>query len=313
MAKELVSTEGLSYEDWLAHRRMGIGGSDASVVCGINRYKSPVELWMNKTGQLPDQEAGEPAYWGTRLESLVREEFTLRTGIEVSPVNYILQNEEHPFMLANLDGVCEHPVHGTCIFEAKTTSAYNSDKWDETIPDEYLLQIQHYMAVTGYKGAFVAVLIGGNTFKWRFIERDDDLIDKMIHLERDFWECVVEHLPPPLDGSEASAKFVSERFPDSIPLSMIDLPKEADDLLYQYDIACERVEQYSEQKREAENLLKLMLGECEAGTAGDRVITWKSIAQERLDSKTLKAEHPILYGKYSNKTSYRRFSIKTAS
>ena len=313
MAIELVSTEGLSYEDWLAHRRMGIGGSDASVVCGINRYKSPVELWMNKTGQLPDQEAGEPAYWGTRLESLVREEFTLRTGIEVVPVNYILQSEEHPFMLANLDGVCEHPVYGTCVFEAKTTSAYNSDKWDETIPDEYLLQIQHYMAVTGYKGAFVAVLIGGNAFKWRFIERDDDLIDKMIHLERDFWECVVEHLLPPLDGSEASAKFVSERFPDSIPLSMIDLPKEADDLLYQYDIACERVEQYSEQKREAENLLKLMLGECETGTAGDRVITWKSIAQERLDSKTLKAEHPILYGKYSNKTSYRRFSIKTAS
>jgi len=247
------------------------------------------------------------------LESLVREEFTLRTDIEVTPVNYILQSEEHPFMLANLDGVCEHPIHGTCIFEAKTTGAYNSDKWDDAIPDEYLLQVQHYMAVTGYKGAFIAVLIGGNTFKWKFIERDDDLIDKMIHLERDFWECIVEHLPPPLDGSEASAKFISERFPDSIPLSMIDLPKEADDLIYQYDIACEKVEQYTEQKREAENLLKLMLGEYEAGTAGERVITWKRIAQERLDSKTLKAEHPVLYGKYSNKTSYRRFSIKAAS
>ena len=57
-AKILVSTEGMSYADWLEYRKQGIGGSDASVVCGINRYKSPVELWLDKTGQLPPQEAG---------------------------------------------------------------------------------------------------------------------------------------------------------------------------------------------------------------------------------------------------------------
>ena len=56
-AKVLVSTENLPYEDWLEYRKQGIGGSDASVVCGISRYQSPVELWMNKTGQIPDQEA----------------------------------------------------------------------------------------------------------------------------------------------------------------------------------------------------------------------------------------------------------------
>ena len=82
----LASTENMSYEDWLEHRKLGIGGSDASVVCGINKYKSPVELWMEKTNQLPAQEAGEAAYWGTQLESIVRAEFTKRTGIEVSQV-----------------------------------------------------------------------------------------------------------------------------------------------------------------------------------------------------------------------------------
>jgi predicted phage-related endonuclease len=56
-----------------------------------------------------------------------------------------------------------------------------------------------------------------------------------------------------------------------------------------------------------------MLGEHEAGILGDRIITWKTVAQERLDSKTLKVEHPTLYKKYANKTSYRRFSIKAAS
>ncbi len=43
-AKILASTADMPYEDWLAYRRKGIGGSDASVVCGVSRYKSPVEL-----------------------------------------------------------------------------------------------------------------------------------------------------------------------------------------------------------------------------------------------------------------------------
>ncbi len=312
-AKILASTENMSYEDWLEHRKLGIGGSDASVVCGINRYKSPVELWMEKTDQIPSQEAGEAAYWGTQLEAIVRAEFTKRTGIEVKQVKQLLQSEEHPFMLANLDGICEIPDIGKCIFEAKTASAYKAGEWEDTIPDEYQIQIQHYMAVTGYKGTYIAVLIGGNTFRWKFIERDEELISMLIELEADFWRHVQELTPPPLDGSDASAKFLSGRFPSSTPQSHIALPDTAAYLLAQYDDACEQLEAITEQKQKAENLLKEMLGNNEVGTAGDRVITWKTVSQERLDSKTLKAEHPTLYKKYTNKTSYRRFTIKAAS
>ena len=189
MCKILTSTENMSYEQWLEYRRKGIGGSDASVVCGINRYKSPVELWLDKTNQIPTEEAGEAAYWGTLLEDVVRSEFSKRTGINVKQVHYILQSEEHPFMLANLDGVCEHPEFGTCGFEAKTASAYKASEWEDGIPDEYQLQIQHYMAVTGYRGFYIAVLIGGNTFRWRFVERDEELISMLIELESDFWNA----------------------------------------------------------------------------------------------------------------------------
>ena len=72
------------------------------------------------------------------------------------------------------------------------------------------------------------------------------------------------------------------------------------------------MEVLTEQKQKVENQLKQMLGEHETGTAKGRIITWKSSSQERLDSKTLKAEHPALYKKYVNKTSYRRFSIRSA-
>ena len=313
MAVVLASTENMSYEDGLEHRKLGIGGSDASVVCGINKYKSPVELWLDKTGQLPPQEAGEAAYWGTQLESIVRDEFTKRTGIEVTKPTVILQSEDHPFMLANLDGICEVPDVGTCIFEAKTASAYKAGGWEDTIPDEYQLQIQHYMAVTGYAGAYIAVLIGGNTFRWKFVERDEELISMLIELESAFWNHVRDCTPPPLDGSEAAAKFLAERFPSSKPQSQIVLPDTAADLLAQYDEACEQLEAVTERKQKAKNLLKEMMGENEVGTAGGRIITWKSVAQERLDSKTLKAEHPALCKKYTNKTSYRRFTIKAAS
>lgn len=309
----IASTEDMSYEEWLAYRKKGIGGSDASIVCGINRYKSPLELWMEKTDQLPYQEAGEAAYWGTRLEDLVRSEFTKRTGIEVKAVTYLLQSEEYPFMQANLDGICEHPEYGTCIFEAKTASAYKQGEWaEDSLPDEYLLQVQHYMAVTGYKGAYLAVLIGGNTFRWKFVERDEELISMLLQLEADFWHSVISLTPPPLDGTDASVKFLSERFPDSIPKSQIRLPDTASPLIIQYETACEKVEQYTKQKQEAENQLKQMMGEHEVGNSGNRIITWKSVSQERLDSKTLKAEHPVLYKKYANKTSYRRFFVREA-
>lgn len=309
----LTSTENMPYEEWLEYRKLGIGGSDASVVCGINPYKSPVELWMEKTNQLPYQEAGEAAYWGTQLETLVRDEFSKRTGIEVKHTNQMLQSEKYPFMLANLDGTCEHPDYGTCVFEAKTASAYRANEWENnSVPYSYVVQVQHYMAVTGYQGAYVAVLIGGNQFRWRFIERDEELISLLIKLEAAFWNHVKSITPPPLDGSEASAKFLAERFPNSVPNSQIVLPDVASDLIDQYDLACQQLETVKEQKQQAENLLKEMIGEHEIACVGDRTITWKNISQERLDTKTLKAEHPTLYKKYANQTSYRRFSIKAA-
>jgi putative phage-type endonuclease len=312
MAVILASTENMPYDEWLDWRKKGIGGSDASVVCGINRYRSPIELWMDKTNQIPYQEAGEAAYWGTQLEALVRAEFSKRTGIEVNPANQLLQSEEHPFMLANLDGECTHPTHGKCVFEAKTASAYKAGEWDDAIPDEYMLQVQHYMAVTGYRGTYIAVLIGGNTFRWKFIERDEALISMLIQLESAFWKQVQDLVPPAMDGSEAAAKFLSERFPNSVAKSKIELPNTASELIRQYEVACDHINQYAEKKQETENMLKNMLGDNEIGTADDRVVTWKSVAQERLDGKTLKVEHPTLYKKYANKTSYRRFSIKAA-
>ena len=309
----LTSTDGLSHEEWLAYRRRGIGGSDASVVCGVNKYKSPVELWLEKTGQKPPEEAGEAAYWGTKLESLIRDEFTRRTGIKVIPVKKILQSKEYPFMLANLDGVCLCPVHGKCIFEAKAANAFKANEWEEdAVPYEYILQIQHYLCVTGYNGAYIAVLIGGNVFRWKYVPRDEELISMLIRTERDFWTLVEDDVPPPLDGSKACVKFLSKYYADSIAKSKIKLPASAADLIKEFNEAKEQEDVHSIRKQKAANLLKQMLGEHEIGTVGDSYVKWQTVTQEKFSAELLKAEQPEIHSKYLVKSSHRRFSVKAA-
>lgn len=77
-------------------------------------------------------------------------------------------------------------------------------------------------------------------------------------------------------------------------------------------MASEQLSAITEQKQLAENLLKEMLGENEVGIIEKNIVTWKSVSQERLDSKALKSENPELYRKYATTTNYRRFSIKSA-
>lgn len=212
-------------------------------------------------------------------------------------------------MQANLDGVCYDPNFGDCIFEAKTASAFKLGEWENSIPDEYMLQIQHYMAVTGFKAAYIAVLIGGNTFRWQLVKRDEEIISALIQLERDFWNCAETDTPPQLDGSEASAKFLAEKFWESKNYS-IELPENAAELICKYESASEQIKALTEEKQFAENLLKEMLGENEIGVIGENTVTWKAVTQERLDSKTLKSEYPAIYKKYASTTTYRRFSVK---
>jgi predicted phage-related endonuclease len=135
----------------------------------------------------------------------------------------------------------------------------------------------------------------------------------LVKWEADFWEHVKSDIPPSLDGSEASAKYLKKKFPNSVPRSTIQLPHTAVELIRLYDEACGKGDEYSDQKQRAENLLKEMLGDNEVGIAGDRIITWKTVNRDIVDSKALKAEQPNIYKQYANNTSYRRFNVKAAS
>lgn len=309
MPNILVSTENLSHKEWLAWRNKGLGGSDASIVCGINKYKSPMQLWLEKTGKIIPEEAGEAAYWGTQLEPIIREEFVKRSNLEVIKEPNILQHSQLSFMLANLDGIVIDSINGKCIFEAKTASQYKLDQWQNDIPEEYVLQVQHYFAVTGYAMAYVAVLIGGNQFKYTVIKRDEELINMLIKIESDFWSHVENDIPPPLDGSEASTELLNRLYSSSLNNSII-LPLEAESLIKQYEESSEKEKEIKLLKDEASNKLKELLKENESGLINNRIVSWKGIKSEKFDSKKFQEEHPKLYSRYAYESSFRRFSIK---
>ncbi len=307
--KVVVKTKELSRSEWLKYRTKGIGGSDVSIIAGINPFKSVHQLWLEKTGQIePEEQGSEYTHFGTLLEPIVRKEFTERTGIKVRQKHMLLQSEEYPFMFADLDGVINEDGE-MCIFEAKTASAYKQETWEEGVPAPYILQVQHYMAVTGAKKTYIAALVGGNHFFWHEIPRDEEMIGKIIAMEKYFWEThVIGGVEPVPDGSEATTNYFNSKFSSSNGQT-IELPQEALSVCDEFDRISAEIKKLETEKNAAANLLKSYLKEAEIGIVGERKITWKEIFKSSLDTKRLKSEKPEIYTDYLTQSSYRRLSV----
>lgn len=284
---------------WEAMRNIGIGGSDASTIAGINRWKSPYQLWLEKTRQVEPEDISdnEYVYWGTVLEQLVADRFCELTGKKVRKCG-MMQSLTHEFMLANVDRLV---VGENAGLECKTANGFKAKEWEgDNVPDSYYLQCQHYMAVTGCEKWYIACLIGGNHFVWKEIPRNEDDITALIEAEGAFWEDNVKvGLMPDVDGSKSCSQALAERFPGGVTDS-ITLPKEADELLNEIDELNEAADRIKEQIESKKNGIKLMLGDHEIAYAGERKVTWKTQAgRVTVDSKKLKAEMPDVYEKYS--------------
>lgn len=315
-AIRLVDTRDMAREDWLEARKSGIGGSDAAAIAGLNPWKSPIAVYLEKTGEIESEGPGEAAYWGTRLEDLVAREFTRRTGIRVQRCNAILQHPEYPFMLANIDRRIVGTDEGPGVLECKTTSEWMRDAWDDDrAPDHYMIQMQHYLAVTGLSYGYIAVLIGGNKYRYMRIDRDEELISYLIEIEEEFWQRVESRNPPPFDGSEASGELLKRMYPEARREATVQLPGDAELLAAEYDIAQAEEKAAAERKDCAANQLKALLGECEIGILprSGRLVSWKQMSSNRFDAKALQAEHPDLHAKFTKTSSYRRFTISSTS
>ena len=257
----LVSTNRLSHEEWLAYRKMGIGGSDAGTICGLNQYRSPISVYLDKTaGNVEEQEDNEAMRQGRDLEQYVAERFSEETGKKVRKANAIFYLPEAPYMIANVDRLV---VGENAGLECKTASAYSAEKWQgEKIPPEYEIQCHHYMAVTGASAWYIACVILGREFIWRKIDRDPDVIEMLKQIEEEFWiENVQKGKMPDPDGSDAADNAIREKYPESDEKSILLTGFDAD-LERRRDIL-ELQDKLEREKKEIEQKIKLYMEDAE--------------------------------------------------
>lgn len=316
-ALKLVKTADLSRSDWLAVRRTGIGGSDAAAAVGLNPYKSQLELWLEKTGRDADlpkpdpNDTAEPIYWGTLLEPIVAAAYTQQTGHRVRKVNAVLQHPTIPFMLANLD----REIVGASdvqILECKTAGEFGARHWQDGVPEYVQLQVQHQLAVTGKQAADVAVLLCGQKLEVHRIERDNDLIARLIPLEAQFWHHVETGTPPPADGSESADRALRCLYPKDSG-ETVDFSEDRQLSAAFADLVAVRAE-IDAREQEAAKLkqtLQQAMGDASRALFETGEVSFRrSKDSTSTDLKRLQAEHPELAQQYLiPKAGTRRFLI----
>lgn len=306
----LVETGNLSTEEWLRYRKRGIGGSDVAAILGISRWQSAIEIWLSKTNQKHDEPIeNEAMTWGKILEPVIRDRFREVTGKKVIEVHAILQSIKHPFMIADIDGLTEDDEGNPAILECKTVSEYKRSEWEDGIPIYYRTQVEHYLTVTGLGTAYVAALIGGNTFVIREVHADKEMQEMLVAVEKDFWGKVVNNIRPEADGSDACKDLLDSIYRGGVSERIV-LPDEAVEWVDKYVQASADEDSAKARKQEAGNHLKEIMGDYDNASCMGHSITWKPVSSERLDSKALKEAEPEIYQKYCKTSISRRFTVK---
>jgi len=305
--KKLVSTLNLPKAEWLKFRKTGITGTDAGAVTGFNPYVSALQVYQDKiTPEISDID-NEAMRQGRDLEEYVAQRFMEETGLKVRRANCIYQNEDHPIMLADFDRLIVGEKAG---LECKTVSPYSADKWENgEIPPHYQMQVQHYLAVSGFDYWYIAALIFGKEFIVRKIERDEELISCLIAIEERFWsENVLKRVMPNPDGSNSYSEQIAKLYSIGDKSKTIQL-NNCNDMLKRRSDILNLISKLENEKNEIEQRIKLQMGDASYGLADGYKVSWSSFEQKRLDSKLLKEEKPEIYDEYCKTSSLRRFII----
>lgn len=200
-----------------AKRHEGIGASDTPIIMGYSSYKTPYQLYLEKTGAIDaDEEVTEQQYWGNALEPLIIQRFAEENDVQVSFPDTVY-HPDHPFIFANLDGWIESE---NAIIEAKCANSFQRKEWDmaltDGIPLVYLIQIAKQCVITNAARGYCAVLIGGMEYKQFIYERDAQLEDIIMKSDIAFWHRVQTRVPPDSINTSDSRMRFPKPSPDKI-------------------------------------------------------------------------------------------------
>lgn len=314
-ADQVAVLDDLTRPEWLELRKEGLGGSDAAAVLGLDEWRSPFELYLEKIGEHPDGDrdrANEAMEWGQILEEPICQRFASKTGIEIIRPRHLLRHPEHRFIMGNPDRFLLHPdERGPGILEAKTTSDWQSDLWDEEPAERALIQWTHYAAICDVTWGYIACLIGGQRLVYYRVERDDELVRMLIELEAEFWERVQTLDQPPVTGMHSDSELLKRMWKAEKDKKVL-LGDEALDIQARYWDAHKALKKAEWDKDCAGNELRLLLGDAEFGVLanGNPVATNKEIGASNFNEKRFRAEMPNFSRTYVEPNPYRRLDVK---
>jgi len=192
--------------EFLAERKTGIGGSDAAVILGLSKYKTPLELAEEKLGLTPPFEGNRFTEAGNRLEDVIAQWYADEQGCRVARANQTFRLKEHDFIMAHID---RRVLKERKVLECKSADKWTLNNWGQPgtdeIPDAYFIQVQHYLMFPNWDSADLAALIGGNDLRIYPILPDYELQEMMLESEIAFWKIIERgDLPDPIRESDAN-------------------------------------------------------------------------------------------------------------
>jgi len=211
MKKELiyVSTLGMSYEDWLQYRYTGIGASEVGCIMGLDSYKTPAELFLEKIGrevrptienmamfhgkELEDYVAGLWEYWDGDELSIIRNKAAGKKVRRMRKINAYVRNPKYPWLFVSVDRIInKHKNKGEGALELKTTSNYNVKKWDGDINPAHIMQLQTQTGVCEFEYGELANFIDGRKFDVYEFEYMRNIFEAIVDTTNDFWKRVTK-------------------------------------------------------------------------------------------------------------------------
>lgn len=301
-------------EAWLTQRNKGIGGTDISAILGVNKWKTPYDVWLDKTGRAPKFEGNKMTRRGQYMEDAVTNYFTDVTGnrvIKASEAEEMLIHNTYPFLLGSPDRRYFSPDGKKGILECKTTMA-SIEQDMESIPQAWFIQGQWYMGLSDYKIGTIAWGELGFTSEFKHLEIDfnPDFFAYMVEQAVGFWEkFVMNDTPPPATTREDILKM----YPFHSDSKYVDGDAELEKL-------CESLKSLKSDKKQlegdieiAEDALKLLIGDAEGARYNGAILaTWKAAkGSVKFDDKALKEADPVTWSKYTKETTgSRRLLLK---
>ena len=296
----------------LADRNKGIGSSDAAAILGLSSYKTPYDIWLQKSGRVDGGGAGEAAWIGTMLEKSVLEMAAVKIG---KPVVVAPDHSDATFvngiLRANVDGMIEVFERGSPIVEAKTTGQLKDwgDANTDGVPDHVLVQVTHQMICAGSDLCYVARLGAafGLSFEIFTVPLDQSFAQEIQSRLGEWWDNhVVKDTPPEIvEGQVPSFDLLRARKRDDSIIA--ELPEE---LVLNERAAKQRVDAAESDHANAKALLVAAMGDAPVGIGAGIRITVSQVSRNGFDTDKWKMENPELAKRYAKTTSYSKIDIR---